>query len=537
MTDHPKGIDDLKALAKALRRPLDTLYAMDSTTDPYMVDQPSRTDRANWFVGLYTLGIRFGVHVREIFYKLVSQRDAVIRVNGKPFENTLECFNQLGVAIRDARYLDLIPGDAIIDRRNPPPIINLRVDAAAAKVETIEGGIERNAFGTDYSAPSLSLPEILLINEPRIGQRYHLETWIEKSTANDILEPLGRKFGMNIAAFVGEVSSTACKKLVDRAIASGLPVRILYISDFDPGGRSMPVAAAVKIGFEVMKSGVDLDIQVEQVALTPEQCIQYNLPRTPIKESESRAGKFEDRFGAGATELDALEALHPGVLRQILIEHIERYYDAGLDSEVEAAIEDFQGDIVIAEDGVSEAYADDITRMEAERDNIQFEFDRVAVPAQRRYARISSLAYLRFHRTIETVREQIMAMEESYVADAETLLAGMLSDLEAAAPDPETFDWPEPADGDEWDDPLYDSAREYVEQVDRFREHQGKDADVRRAKDRVVTKTCFNPKCGKVFETTAAWGKHKYCSHHCADRHAQQRIRDRRKRQAAEGQT
>jgi hypothetical protein len=246
--DHPKSSDDLRALAEAKRRPLTTLYVLDLMNDPYRADLPSRTERAHWFVGLYNkLRVGVGVHVRHFFYKLISLREPVL-VNGKPLENTVECFNLLGEAILDARYLDLIPGDAIIDRRNPAPIINAYDDAAAAEVETTEGEVERHEFGVGYRAPTLSLPEIYLTSEPRIGQRYHLEIWIEKSTANEVLLPLGVLYGINIATFAGEVSATACKNLVDRAIASGRPVRILYISDFDPGGRSMPVAAAVKIG-------------------------------------------------------------------------------------------------------------------------------------------------------------------------------------------------------------------------------------------------------------------------------------------------
>src|SRR4029077_6310446 len=116
---------------------------------------------------------------------------------------------------------------------------------------------------------------------------------------------------------IGEVSTTRCEELVDRAVANGRPVRILHVTDFDPAGRDMPISAAVKIDFFAKKSGVDLDIRLEHVVLTEEQCIQYRLPRTPIKETENRAASFEARYGAGATELDALEALHPGVLRQI----------------------------------------------------------------------------------------------------------------------------------------------------------------------------------------------------------------------------
>jgi hypothetical protein len=39
---------------------------------------------------------------------LVSQRDPIL-LKGKPFENTRECYELLAEAVRDARYLDLIP--------------------------------------------------------------------------------------------------------------------------------------------------------------------------------------------------------------------------------------------------------------------------------------------------------------------------------------------------------------------------------------------------------------------------------------------
>ena len=111
-------------------------------------------------------------------------------------------------------------------------------------------------------------------------------------------------------------------------------MRILYISDFDPGGMSMPLAAARKIEFTLRKEMPDLDIQLRPIALTHEQCRQYRLPRTPMKEGESRAAKFEARFGEGATELDALEALHPGELARIIEREIRRYYDDTLDDQI-----------------------------------------------------------------------------------------------------------------------------------------------------------------------------------------------------------
>ena len=133
------------------------------------------------------------------------------------------------------------------------------------------------------------------------------------------LMPLGVRYGINIVTGVGELSLTRCIELVARARASGRPVRILYVSDFDPGGMSMPVAVARKIEFYVRSHDETLDIQVRPVVLTEEQCIEYRLPRIPIKASEHRGAKFEERFGEGMTELDALEALHPGELQRIFV--------------------------------------------------------------------------------------------------------------------------------------------------------------------------------------------------------------------------
>ena len=149
---------------------------------------------------------------------------------------------------------------------------------------------------------------------------------------NDILEPLAERYAATLVTGAGELSATACHLCVERAKQDRRPVRILYVSDFDPAGQSMPVAVARKIEFllQELHQGIDLDIQVRPVVLTAQQCEEYALPRTPIKETEKRGEAFEQRYGEGATELDALEALHPGVLARILEREIDRYYDATL---------------------------------------------------------------------------------------------------------------------------------------------------------------------------------------------------------------
>jgi hypothetical protein len=499
--DYPRNRDDLVALAKELRRPLASVYALSSNANPIMVDQPYRLSRARWFFDLFEqFEMPVPFHIRRAFYRLVSQETEILQYNDVVFQNTIDCFNTLCDAGRDARYLSLISTDDIIDRRNPAPVINFRaVSDTEAHTWAREGDIARSAFGIYYAPPTYTLPETRY-SKPTIGRPYHLEIWIEKSTANDILLPIGEEYGINVCTFVGEVTATACKDLVDRAIKSERPVRILHVTDFDPASRlTMSVATAVKIDFIAKKSGHDLDIRLEPVALTEEQCSEYQLPRTPLKDSDRRTAGFEARFGTGATELDALEALHPGALRQILIDHIERYYDPNLDSEVEDATERNEGELSDIDDEVHEAFADEIADIERQRRRIAAVFDRIARQAIERCERIERLARARRDRALELWRAYIQRRERRAVRQIEDMFRRMRRQLESEIAELD-FEWPEPAEAGEADDPLYDSTRRYIDQVDRFREHQGKsDDDATLSADTQVTKTCIE--CGVSFST------------------------------------
>jgi hypothetical protein len=313
----PDDQDELKRLAKTLHRPLKNLLALSHANDPYNLWQSSRVAGAHWFAALWhgLLGQQARLHDRRIHYRLVSQEEPVALPDGRPFLNTHGCWEGLCDAVRDARYHNLIPSGVIIDRRNPEPLL-FDSDAEAASdaaIITTEGVL---SSGTrDMGGARLLLPRLIL-EPPVIPQRYLLETWMEKTTVNDIVEPLGRRYRMNVVPFLGESSAIRCDELIQRVREAGKPCRIFYISDFDPAGTGMPVATARKIEFLARK--YDLDIQVRTVALTHDQCVEFRLPRTPIKETEIKAARFEECFGEGGTERDALEALHPGALARIL---------------------------------------------------------------------------------------------------------------------------------------------------------------------------------------------------------------------------
>ncbi len=464
----------LTELASLLHRPLKTLEVLQR--DPFTADRPARRAGAEWFVKLWRKHGRPGLHVHGFHYILVSQAEPVPMRDGRPYENTKACEAIMLDCALDARYLGLIRADEMTDQRNPDPAIHDTTVAESAVVGTPEPP-------QAYEPPALSIPE-LTVWPPTIRQRYLLEIWIEKSTMDSILVPLCDRHGINLQTGVGEISHTRCVELVNRAIADGRPTRILYGSDFDPAGGSIPVAAARKIEFLLRSAGHEADIQLRPIVLTHDQCIEHRLPRTPLKDTEGRAGVWQERFGKGATELDALEALRPGVLKTILETEIARYRDDDLNDAIAEVECDAESDLAEITEQVHERHA----------------------------AKIAALR--KDHKALLT---QIGKFNRK----AGPVLTAIERDLNRAAPDADDYNWPEPADGDEDDDPLFDSTRDYIKQIDRFKGHQGK-RTTRKIRN-IKTISCTCSECGEPF--MASRPDVAVCSAVCRMR------RDRRRRQ------
>jgi hypothetical protein len=229
------------------------------------------------------------------------------------------------------------------------------------------------------------------------------------------------------------------------------------------------------------------------VVLTPEQCAHYKLPRTPLKDTDRRVAAFEERFGAGATELDALEALHPGELRRILVEHIERYFDVDLDDNVDQAVSDAKDDLRQVESDVRDRYADQIKSLEEERASIKAD-GRAALRA---------------------VMLQFEEREKAFEERARPVLEAITEELKGEAPDVDEFDWPEPAAGEEHEDPLFDSTRSYVDQIGSYHAYQGKETEVVLWQDRKIICVCARAGCGKNFPASASRTQAKVCSPAC----------------------
>src|SRR5438105_2100979 len=372
--------EQIKQLAKATGQRVTDLIVLAPQNDPFYTGTPNDWALAEWFAQLWqAFGYSSGVHIRRVHYQIVSQDPPVLLPNGTPYENTMECWDILNLASKAARYLGLVDAAAFRDRRNPEPLVYARHWRSRPAVYA-SGEIETS----DLSLPAFPALPQYQISGYRGQQAYHVELWCEKSTMNDVLEPLCQHYGANLQTGLGELSITATLALVSRLRQANKPARILYVSDFDPAGQSMPVAVSRKIEYFVRTLGLDVDVRVFPVVLTLEQVQHYGLPRTPIKETERRRVGFESRHGEGAVELDALEALYPGELQAVLSRYIECYYDSSLHERVTEAQARLQDDLGFVWHQVLAAYAAEVQQLQSVYEQLQEELaERLAGYSQR----------------------------------------------------------------------------------------------------------------------------------------------------------
>jgi hypothetical protein len=355
----PVGRVDTKAMQRKLGwRIQEDLFVMDRKADPFIIDAPAAVKHAEWFGDAWDrVGLVGEDHIRRIHYILAST--GALLPGGKrsaprPYENTTKDSDWLVKASLAARILDTVDAEAFVDRRNaeivenappreadPEPDYEIEfpedrdADDAAALKDLFGFGIaEPVVWGYDYAAAD---------------QATLVELYIEKSTLRDVLEPLCKELGVNYGEAKGYESISHHIAMLRRAEKLGKPLHVLHIADFDPAGTFMTQAIARSLQFWRKKLGITVRVTVEQVALTREQVEKYKLPRKPIDEDDDRKENFEARFGEDAVELDALQALHPGVLERLVREAVAPWHDQRLREALEAAQDD-------ADDVVSEAW-------------------------------------------------------------------------------------------------------------------------------------------------------------------------------------
>lgn len=146
-------------------------------------------------------------------------------------------------------------------------------------------------------------------------QPVYLELWVEKDAIMSIVSPVTREFDIPVFAVRGQASMSAIFEMYiqlrDQRQA-GKEIRIKYIGDHDPYGKSIPTAIQ-----RTLKETFDFDVDIEWIAITKDQVEKYNLPMRPTKGNSKS-------FEGDSIEVDALNAQ---TLRQIVEEAITKHID------------------------------------------------------------------------------------------------------------------------------------------------------------------------------------------------------------------
>jgi hypothetical protein len=295
--------------------------------DPFRVDTPARHRDGEWLAetaGDLGLGGRT-IHLRGLHYAVLGRP----KPDGTPYTNTDADWTWLSEhAAKAARWLGYIPFEQIVDQRNTPPEISRFEKQRPSSFLSV--GVHVEIPDVDDLAPR-ALP---------VGfegvQPFKLVVFGEKSSLDDVLGLVARRYGADVYLPTGEISDTLLHTMATVAVDDGRPTRVFCFSDCDPAGWQMPISIARKL--QAFAELYDMPpFEVRRVGLTPDHVREYGLPSTPLKATEKRAGRWQAAMGVEQTEIDALASLRPDVLREVAEAALAPFYDRTLSHRVEEA--------------------------------------------------------------------------------------------------------------------------------------------------------------------------------------------------------
>jgi hypothetical protein len=247
---------------------------------------------------------------------------------------------------------------------------------------------------------------------------------------------------VNYVTFTGQASITAAIDLLRRADRLQRPARVFYISDFDPTGEGMPRAVGRQVEFYIDRFAPGADLRLTPLALTRNQVDAYQLPRVPLKDSDRQKDKFEARHGQGAVELDALEALHPGVLADVVRRAVAPYRDTEYENKLTAAGIEASHEASGSWQGMTSDEAAELAQLRSEAEAICEVHGRA------------------LRRDLAGIRERL--------DDLRNRVASLVDEFEYKLPER-----PEAVFHDDDTDWLYDSKRYWLDQNEAYTRHSG----------------------------------------------------------------
>ncbi|MFC1688265.1 hypothetical protein ACFL07_01225 [Pseudomonadota bacterium] len=289
--------------------------------DPYRLDTPANHELGRWVADAY-LKVNPNarrLHLRGLHYAFVGR---VTLPNGLPYKNDDDTWQWFSTkAAKASRWLGYFPWDALRDARNAPPQIFTPVyDAPRWWL---------HVGGVSVSVPESFEPEFLLSGNLH-RQPVRQVVIAEKQGVEDVLLAVCKRRQATLALPAGEISDTMVYQILKAADEDGRPLVIHQLGDFDPAGNQMAVSTGRTVQALLNTQFPDLDVTIHAPALTREQCEKWGLPSTPLKETEMRAGRWQEAMGWDQTELDAAVALAPDQFAKSVDQSLLQYFDTTL---------------------------------------------------------------------------------------------------------------------------------------------------------------------------------------------------------------
>jgi hypothetical protein len=228
------------------------------------------------------------VTLRQVFYRLVAE---------ELIPNTESAYKRLSALTAKARREGTFP--ALTDHTRSVE----RVQTFTSPAEAL-GALARS-YRRDLLEGQPWLPMIVVEKATLIVQ---VRSWF-----GDLCVPVGALRGYSSESYERVILDLVTR---ERDTSTREAV-LLYCGDFDPTGEDIPRSFAELTGLEL-----------QRVALTPEQVDEYDLPPALGKATDSRAADFMARHGR-LVQVE-LEALSPAVLYDLLAAEVDRIVDVSL---------------------------------------------------------------------------------------------------------------------------------------------------------------------------------------------------------------
>jgi len=240
-----------------------------------------------------------GVTLRQLFYRLVSE---------ELLPNTNSYYHSLSRYTAEKRRVGTFP--ELIDLQRSIHRYNTFTSAADAK-EYLRGIYRRDRTE---------------------DQEYSIYLGIEKAGIVEQMMSWFGDLGVPIVALGGYASQSYVNEIVRDVERQERPAVLLYAGDFDASGEDI---------YRDFVKRSDFD-KVIQVALTPDQVIQYSLPELVGKPRDTRSKSFAARH-AGLVQVE-LDALPPDRLRSLYQGALDELWDiSAFESSVAQERNDLEG--------------------------------------------------------------------------------------------------------------------------------------------------------------------------------------------------